>query len=395
MVPPRGAEALDAVTRLLSELVAIPSVNPMGRPLAGDGFFEGRMSDFLEAWFRSRGVAVERKTIAPGRDNVLARYEAPDARRTILFDAHQDTVPTDGMTIDPFRPVVEGGRLYGRGSCDVRGGMAAMLVAFDRLVAERPKGSASVLFAATVDEEFTHIGSSHLADSGHGADLAIVAEPTMLDLVDRHKGAVRWKVVTRGVACHSSTPGLGRNAIYTMARVVGHLDEYARRLADSPPDRVLGPPSLSVGRIEGGQSVNVVPDWAQIEVDRRIIPGEDLAACPDLVWKALGERMDLEDVEFLPPWIRMPPLAPTEATDQWREPVVEAIARGIGRRPEVGGVPFGTDAGPLGESGRLPCFVFGPGDIAQAHTKDEWIELDQVRAASQAYYRIAADLGRA
>jgi acetylornithine deacetylase len=387
---------LDAVTRLLSDLVAIPSVNPMGRPLSGDILFEGRMSDYLEAWFRARGVPVERKTIAPGRDNILARYEAPEARRTILFDAHQDTVPTDGMIIDPFRPVVEGGRLYGRGSCDLKGGMAAMLAAFDRLVAERPRGSSSVLFAATVDEEFTHIGSTDLADSGHGADLAIVAEPTKLDLVDRHKGAVRWKVIARGVACHSSTPDLGWNAIYTMAEVVRHLADYAQQLWQSSPDPVLGPPSLSVGRIEGGQSVNVVPDWCQIEVDRRIIPGEDLATCPDRVWSYLRERMDVSDVEFLPPWIRMPSLAPTpEATDRWREPVRDAIGRAIGRRPEVGGVPFGTDAGPLGESGRLPCFVFGPGDIAQAHTKDEWIELDQVRAASEAYYQIAVDLGRA
>jgi acetylornithine deacetylase len=376
--------------------VAIPSVNPMGRHLDGPGFFEGRMSDYLEAWFRERGVAVERKTIAPGRDNVLARYIAPDSRRMILFDAHQDTVPTDGMTIDPFRPVVQGGRLFGRGSCDLKGGMAAMLLAFERLVAERPRGSASVLFAATVDEEFTHIGSDDLANSPHGADLAIVAEPTRLELVDRHKGAVRWKVVTRGVACHSSTPDLGKNAIYTMVSVVEYLAHYARYLSKSAPDAVLGPPSLSIGRIEGGQSVNIVPDWCEIEVDRRIIPGEDLAALPGKIWQFLGAVMDVSDVEFLPPWIRMPALSPSEeASSRWLEPVRDAIGRALGRRPEVGGVPFGTDAGPLGESGRLPCFVFGPGDIAQAHTKDEWIELDQVRAASEAYYRIAADLGRA
>ena len=195
---------MDDATRLLSDLVAIPSVNPMGRALGGEGTLEGRMSDYLEAWLSRLGVAVERKTIAPGRDNVLARYEAPDSRHTVLFDVHQDTVPVDGMTIDPFRPVVEGGRLYGRGSCDVKGGMAAMLLAFARLVADCPGGSASVIFAATVDEEFTHLGSDDLARSPHGADLAIVAEPTRLDLVDRHKGAVRWKINTRGVACHSS-----------------------------------------------------------------------------------------------------------------------------------------------------------------------------------------------
>ncbi|MBV8078628.1 MAG: M20 family peptidase, partial [Planctomycetaceae bacterium] len=108
---------MDAVTRLLSDLVAIPSVNPMGRPLSGPGFLEVGMSDYLERWFRELGVPCERQTVAPGRDNLLARYEAPDARRTLLFDAHQDTVPTDGMTIPPFVPAIVSGRLHGRGSC--------------------------------------------------------------------------------------------------------------------------------------------------------------------------------------------------------------------------------------------------------------------------------------
>src|SRR5262245_34489191 len=172
-----GAVLVDAVTRLLSDLVAIPSVNPMGRALRGPGFLEGGMSDYLERWFRALGVPYERRTVSPGRENVIARYEAPGARKTVLFDAHQDTVPTDGMTIPPFQPEVREGRLYGRGSCDVKGGMAAMLTAFERLVRERPRASASVTMACTVDEEFTHTGASQLAASGPGADYAIVAEP--------------------------------------------------------------------------------------------------------------------------------------------------------------------------------------------------------------------------
>ena len=300
---------MDAVTRLLSDLVSIPSVNPMGRGLTGPGFLEGRVSDYLEDWFRTLGVDVERQVVSPGRDNVIARYESPARRRTLLFDAHQDTVPTDGMTIDPFAPELKGGRLYGRGACDIKGGLAAMLTAFARLVRERPGDSASVIMACTVDEEFTHTGSSRLADGHHGADLAIVAEPTLLNLVDRHKGAVRWKIRTRGVACHASTPNLGVNAIYGMARVVAALEDYASELAGSTPDPVLGPPSLSVGRIEGGVSVNVVPDWCEVEIDRRVIPGERAADGPGRVRAFLKERLgDLGRIEFLPPWVNMPPL---------------------------------------------------------------------------------------
>ena len=247
-----GNYAVDDVIRLLSELVAIPSVNPMGRALAGEGFLETRLTDYLEAWFRDLRVECRRTVVSPGRDNLVARYEAPGSRRTILFDVHQDTVPTDGMTIPPFEPTIAGGRLSGRGACDVKGSMAAMLSAFARLVRERPAGSASVVLACTVDEEFTHTGSSRLAESHHGAELAIVAEPTRLDLVHCHKGALRWKIRTRGVACHSSTPHQGVNAIYRMSHVLQALESFAGTLSRSAPHPILGPPSLSVGRIEGG-----------------------------------------------------------------------------------------------------------------------------------------------
>jgi acetylornithine deacetylase len=375
----------------LSDLVAIPSVNPMGRLLAGPDLLESRLTEYLERFFLDHAIAVERQPVTPGRDNVLARYDAPGARRTLLFDAHQDTVPTDGMTIAPYEPVIREGRMYGRGACDVKGGMAAMLTAFVRLCRERPRGSASVVMACTVDEEFTHSGSSRLAAGPIAADLAIVAEPTRLNLVNTHKGAVRWKVRTQGVACHSSTPQLGVNAIYRMARVVEALSALAERLTEASPDPVLGPPSLSVGRIEGGQSVNVVPDWCEIEIDRRLIPGEEPAAVQAQTAKFLEGRLGvLQGIQFLAPWLSVPALCP-HVPDAWIAIVREVVESRIGRVPTLGGVPFGTDAAPLGLAG-IPCLVFGPGDIAQAHTKDEWIELSEVQAAADIYFGIACGL---
>jgi acetylornithine deacetylase/succinyl-diaminopimelate desuccinylase-like protein len=275
----------------------------------------------------------------------------------------------------------------------VKGSRAAMLSAFARLVRERPAGSASVLLACTVDEEFTHTGSSHLAESGHGAELAIVAEPTSLNLVHCHKGALRWKIRTRGLACHSSTPHRGVNAIYRMGHVLQALESFAGSLSRAAGHPILGPASLSVGRIEGGQSVNIVPDGCEIEVDRRLLPGEEAAHCLEEI-KILLSRLPggPDAIEFGQPWVHMPALAP-RATE-WLEPLGRAVAAATGRRPEVLGVPFGTDAGPLNAAG-TPCVVFGPGDIAQAHTRDEWIEIEQVRLAALAYYRIACDLGDA
>src|SRR6476646_526594 len=142
--------ALDVVD-LLSDLVRIPSVNPMGRAASGDIYYEHRVTGHLEGLFRGLGLPVERHTVAPLRDNIVTRVEGdvPPERggKIVMLEAHQDTVPVEGMTIPPFEPKIEGGRLYGRGSCDIKGGMAAMLVAFARLVRERPAGSASVVMA--------------------------------------------------------------------------------------------------------------------------------------------------------------------------------------------------------------------------------------------------------
>lgn len=384
---------MDELARLLSDLVAIPSVNPMGRALSGPEFFETRLTAYLDQWFERLGVRHLAHAVAPGRQNVLAWYEPPGARRLLLFDVHQDTVPAGGMTIAPFVPTIEQGRLYGRGSCDVKGSMAAMMSAFERLVRERPMGAAAVLLACTVDEEFTHLGSSRLAEMDHGADLAIVAEPTGLDLVHCHKGVLRWKIRTSGVACHSSTPALGVNAIYRMGKVLGALEKYAVVLTRQKEDEILGPPTLSVGRIEGGESVNVVPDWCEVEVDRRMIPGEAPTAClRDARDWLETELAEVTGFEFAPPWVQMPPM-PASAS-AWLEPLSSAIEAATARRPAVRGVPFGTDGGPLSARG-TPCVVFGPGDIAQAHTKDEWVDLDQVALAAEAYFHIAVEVGRA
>jgi acetylornithine deacetylase/succinyl-diaminopimelate desuccinylase family protein len=383
---------VDDLAQLLSALVAIPSVNPMGRALTGPEFLESKLTAYLEEWLRGLGVRLERQPVAPDRDNLLAWYDPQGARRHLLFDVHQDTVPVGGMTISPFVPTIEQGRLYGRGSCDVKGSMAAMFLAFARLVREQPRGAASVLLACTVDEEFTHRGSSRLSAMDHQADLAIVAEPTLLDIVHCHKGVLRWKVRTAGVACHSSTPDLGENAIYRMARVLEALEKYASTLKHKTPHEILGAPTMSVGRIEGGESVNVVPDWCEIEVDRRLIPGEDPAFCLRDAREWLRNELPAAiRFEFSEPGVRMPPLA--SLSSDWLPPLTVAIETATGRRPALRGVPFGTDAGPLSATG-TPCVVFGPGDIAQAHTKDEWIDLTQVAQAAEAYFQIAVELGQ-
>ncbi len=375
----------------LQDLIALPSVNPMGRETGAKApYLEGRVTDYLDSFFQRLGVPYKRITVLPGRDNLIASFECPGAQRTLLWDVHQDTVPVEGMTIDPFSPQIEGGKLFGRGASDVKGSMAAMLSAFERLVRERPQGSANILLACTVDEEYTHRGSSALGAMGLEVDLAIVAEPTMLQIVNAHKGAVRWKAITRGKACHSSRPSDGINAIYRMARVLEQLELEAERLLRSEPDPILGTPTLSVGRIEGGQSVNIVPDYAEVQIDRRVIPGE----APDTVREELLRRINAQlpfEVEFGMPWVRMPALSP-KLSRPWLDQVSQTLTPILGKETQIESVPFGTDAGPLAAAG-IPSIVLGPGDIAQAHTKDEWIEVEQLERAVEVYYGLAVGLG--
>ncbi len=373
----------------LAELVRRPSINPMGRTdVPPDLALEHRVADYLEGRLKALGCEVRRHEVAPGRPNVVAHYRAPTpAPFTVLFECHTDTVPTDAMTVDPFGAVVENGRLYGRGACDVKAGAAVMLHAFERLVREKPAGSADVVLAFTVDEEHTFLGVQHLMNSGVKADFAVVAEPTLLNVVNAHKGVVRWQVETAGRACHSSRPEQGVNAVYRMAKLLRGVEEYADRLRAGPGDALLGPPTLSVGRITGGASPNTVPDRCVIEIDRRLTPGETPAAAVadlDAVLRAYP-GIDFPFVST-PPTFACPPLAAAASKE-----VVARLGRcidAVAGRHDVVAVPFGTDASTVAEAG-VPAVVFGPGDIAQAHTKDEWIDLAQLEPAAEILFRFA------
>jgi acetylornithine deacetylase len=384
---------------LLQDLVAIPSVNPMGKDVSGPEYFEAGTTAYLAGFFESLQVPFDAIEVHPNRRNVIARLVADPAAPTILLDAHQDTVPVEGMTIPPFQPEIRDGRLYGRGACDVKGGLAAMLAAFARLARERPDGMANVLMSCTCDEESTAQGALSLAQMWvTGAkphpllpappDICVVAEPTELQVVVAHRGASRWKIRTTGRACHSSNPANGVNAIYKMAPVLEALERFAAELPTMVPEHPLcGPATLSVGRIEGGVSVNTVPAECLIEIDRRCLPGEDNDEAIRQVGDYLHRRLDV-DFEMLPPWLRSPALS-DHNNGPWADRVLEHVLSVVGSRTKVG-VPYGTNASRFATTG-VPALVFGPGSIAQAHTADEWIEIEQLQQASEIYYRLCAD----
>jgi acetylornithine deacetylase/succinyl-diaminopimelate desuccinylase family protein len=375
-----------STTQLLSDLVRRPSVNPMGRTdLSADILFEHRVTDYLESVLRGLGVRYERTEVQPGRDNLVAYYRPPNhSARTILWEAHQDTVPVDGMIIDPFAAKIEGDKLYGRGACDVKAGGVAMLTAFARLVESKPANSANVVLAFTVDEEHTFLGIQQLMNRGLRADVAVIAEPTELNIVSAHKGVVRWQIETTGVACHSSRPENGINAIYRMMRVVHLLEQYALQLP-LKRDSLLGAATLSVGMIQGGVSPNTVPDRCAIEVDRRLLPGESPeSALAEIQAILLSESCSIQTR------LGCPALNPANSTVLVQQ--LGAVIDQVVGKHEVHAVPYGTDASSVSQAG-IPAVVFGPGSIDQAHTKDEWIDLKQIPLAAEILYRFACSYG--
>ncbi len=384
-------------TETLRQLVAIPSINPMGRDLSGPEIGEARLTDHLKAVFERMGLPWHAEAAEPGRENLVARLdgEVPPDRggRIVLLDVHQDIVPVDGMTIPPFAAETRNGHLYGRGACDVKGGMAAMLVALSRLADERPRGRPTVIMACTVNEEYGFTGVRALVEAcrkGTGLtprlpDAAIVAEPTELDVIVAHKGVVRWRCHAPGRAGHSARPEAADNAIYKMARALVAIERYQKEVVGTLADHPLcGPATISVGMIRGGVSVNTVPDRCTIEIDRRLPPGETASAAYRHLVEHLAATFPPSDLIHDPPNLEAPPLR-----DDNNGPLAErlaSIAQQVAGRGRRLGVPYATDAATLSGAG-IPAVVFGPGSSAQAHTADEWIDLDQVSAAAEILYR--------
>lgn len=381
--------------RTLKELVALPSVNPMHGP-PGPECGEERVTAYLCETFARLGLPHQRQTVSPGRDNVFACLQG-ESDRIVMLEAHQDTVPVEGMVIPPFEPRVEGGRLYGRGSCDVKGGMTVMLAAMIELMENRPAGMPTVVFAGSVNEEHGFDGAAAFdrfwTESDlvpRRPDLAIVAEPTNLDVVVAHKGQVRWRVITDGVAVHSAQPERGVNAIYRMASVLRALERWSLdRAPQLGEDPHCGRTTLSVGTIEGGIGVNVVPDRCAIAIDVRVLPDADPHAVRQDVIDHLAEAVPFPITHEEPFLVGLP--LPARGNEELARGLVRAVQAEIGRGEAVG-VPFGTDASQFAHDG-IPSIVFGPGCIEQAHTKDEWIDLPQLPVARDALVRaVSGDL---
>lgn len=363
-VPDALSEA--TILELLRSLVSIPSVNPTLAPDESDG--EAALARFARDWMAERGVEATLEEVAPGRPNVFGAVGGGDGP-TLVLCAHIDTVSAQGMTIAPFEPRHEDGRVYGRGSYDMKGGVAAVMAALAALVQEDVRGR--VLAALVVDEEHSSIGADDFV-ARHPADACIVTEPTEGQLILTHKGFVWARLVTTGTAAHGSRWDLGVSAIGKMGRIVAALERFDAEELRRRTHPQLGPASLHCSQIDGGIGISTYAPDCRLEVERRTLPGESPEQVADELERVVastGEEATIDAYFARAPLVCDPDAAIARC-------VREAAARVTGEAPQETGVAYWTDAAVFNAAG-MPALLYGPVGEG-AHAAVEWVDLASV-----------------
>ena len=380
----KDAQAGDPVA-LARALVAIPSVNPA---LEESGAGEAAVAALTAEWLRAWGLSVETSEVAPGRWNVVARLEGDGVGRTLLLNGHLDTVGVAGVSVDPFGAELREGRLWGRGSCDMKGGVAALLAATAKVARNGPSGA--LIVALTADEEHASLGMEALVRSGMRADAAVVCEPTSLAIMPAHKGFVWVEAAFRGRAAHGSRPEVGVDAIEHAGLYLTALGALRSRLRTAESHPLLGHGSFHAGTIDGGSAPSVYPDACRLVLERRTLPGEGAADVMDefqAVLDDLAAEVPGLDAKLTQGLARPATEIPNDS------PLVEGLVAACaaeGVDPRVTGMTAWVDVAFLNEAG-TPAVCFGPGSIAQAHSADEWIDPSEIVTCSAVLERFAHD----
>jgi acetylornithine deacetylase/succinyl-diaminopimelate desuccinylase-like protein len=372
---------------LLQQLIRIPSVNPdNAAPDQAGVTHEQAMADFLAEWLTEFGANVTLEEIHPRRPNLIARFAPLDGRPRILFGPHLDTVGVENMTIDPFSGEIRDGKIWGRGATDTKGSMAAMLEALREnrnILADLP---VAVDFVAFMGEEASQHGSKHFAEH-HAQDyqFAIVGEPTSMDIVHVTKGSLWASLSASGVSAHSSQPELGDNAILKLSRALLDLQETLAPTLAAYANPILGPSTINIGTITGGSAPNIVPNFAKAQIDIRQTPElHSAGGALQLLRETIAQLR-------LPLTIEYAHENPPMETDP-ENPFIQRLLA-TDPRTQLVGAPWFSDAAHLSAVG-LPSICMGPGSIAQAHTKDEFLDLarfEEGRAFFSAFIRSLAD----
>ena len=369
----------DNIVRSLHELIAAKSVNPFDDAVK-DGYGEKKAAEYYAAKMAGIGFDVHTDTVAEGRLNVFGRLKGTGEKSSLMLAGHLDTVDAEA---DAFQPKTADGKVFGRGACDMKGALAIYLEVGRLIVASGLKLKGDLILGGIADEEYKMIGSLYVDKHGPKAGQCIIGEPTELKVCPVNKGHICLYVKTFGRSVHSSVPEEGVSAIEKMMKAVAAFGEYHKKLRSRPPHPLCGTASFCSSVIKGGSLATAVADYCELEVDRRILPGETKETVYSEIREIL-EALAADDPDF-----KYELSAPTfdiksnEISEN--EPVVPALLEAYGQvtglEKVVYGLPFGTDAPNMG----CPAVVCGPGSISQAHSADEYVEIDQLEKAAQIY----------
>jgi acetylornithine deacetylase len=374
----------DSTINLLRDLIAIDSVNPALAPGAAG---ETQISEAIAAVLLEGGLDVEIQPVAHGRSNVIGVLDGKQPGRSLMLCGHMDTVGVAGMKA-PFDPVQKDGRIYGRGSQDMKGGLAAMIAAALQLSKNGGLPAGRVMIAAVIDEEYASRGAEALVTKWK-ADAAVVGEPTDMKIAVGHKGFQWVEIITEGVAAHGSRPADGRDAIMRMGRVLSRLEKLDRDLQSGHGHPIQGTASLHASLIHGGRELSTYPDECILEMERRTVSGEADQCALTEVEPILGD-LRREDPEFQASakclFSRPPYLTPP---DHELPGMIESAMARKGMRPVRSGMSFWTDAAILGGAG-IPSVVFGPGG-AGLHSVSEYVIENDVLTCRDALIELATE----
>lgn len=372
---------MDKLEQLLSDLVSINSINP---DLVPGSPGEGEIADYIAQWLKRADLEVELVESMTGRPNVVGIARGTGGGKTLLLNGHTDTVGVAGMS-DAHKPVTKEGRMYGRGSYDMKSGLAACMLAIAE--AKKQRLSGDVIFAAVIDEEYASVGTMDLAKRLY-ADGAVIAEPTELQLIIAHRGFVWLEVETIGKAAHGSRPDLGVDAIAKMGKVLVEIEKLDQTLRSNPTHVLLGSGSLHASLITGGQELSSYPEKCILSVERRTLQGET----PEFVeaeFTNIVEEIQLSDPTFnavIRRGIDRSSLETSEDTEIVKA-IQDAAVKILNHPAQIAGVQYWTDAAILSAAG-IPSVLFGHSG-AGAHAVEEWVDLASVRACAEIYLATA------
>ncbi len=367
----------DELVSLVRELIKIPSYAEIK-----DG--EKRVAEYLANFFRENGLSPEIREVGSGV-NIIVSFGAVEANSpSLMFNGHLDTVPVENMTVPPFDAEIREGKIYGRGACDMKGGLGSMAMALVALKRAGVKLRGRLVFTGVSAEEAGSWGTKEIVNSGPLTDCVIVGEPTNLEIVSASKGIILAIIDVFGKAAHGSTPELGINAIYKAVKLIQKVQEKLPKIFEKKRHPLLGSPTFNLGTIRGGERFNIVPEKCNLVFDRRVLPGETTEEI-NKEFQEIIQSLKREDSEFdakLQMLMGLPPMdTPLELP--FIKCLGEAVKQVVGRTV-YSGIPGATDASIFSQHG-IPGIVFGPGHLSKAHTRDEYVEISQLKQATKIY----------